>query len=312
MAITAPLLWLDGAMVPAAEAGVAITSHAAQRGSLVFDVGAFHPTSRGPALFRAHDHAARFLRSTRIVGVEPSFDEEALVSAAITVIAASGLSAGLVRWSAFYGAREPDLIPREGAVRVAVTAHATQDPPRRAPMRVAVFDDARKASPDVLPPEAKASAAYLGPMLARRRAMAAGADDVVLLDRDGDIAEGPVANVFAVVSGAIWTPPLGRVLPGITRDSVITLATAEGIAVREARLPLATFSSADEAFLTSTSLSVAPIGWVNGRALGRAPGPITTRLMERLAAVRAGTCTDREGWLTFVRRRSTEAGPSEE
>lgn len=303
MAITAPLLWLDGAMVPSREASIPLMGHAAQRGSLVFDVGSFHATPRGPALFRAREHAARFLRSTRIVGLDVEAGEEALVRAAARVVAESGHDEGLVRWSAFFAAREPDLLPRSRAAHAAVAAQLLEDAPRRAPLRVAVFDDARKAPPEVLSPEAKASSAYLGPMIARRRAVAAGFDDVVLLDRDGDVAEGPVANVFAVVAGALVTPPLGRVLPGITRDSVLAIARADGVSVREEPLPLEVLASADEAFFTSTSLPIAPIGWVNGRALraSDAPGPITTRLTERLLAARRGADPAREAWLTFVR-----------
>jgi len=141
----------------------------------------------------------------------------------------------------------------------------------------------------------------LGPMLARKRAIAASPDDVVLLDRDGDIAEAPIANAFAVVAGTLWTPPLGRVLPGITRDSVLALARDEGIPVREERLPLDVFTSADEAFLTSTSLPIAPIGWVNGRPLREASGPVTTRIVERIAAAQRGADPSRDAWLTYVR-----------
>ena len=180
----------------------------------------------------------------------------------------------------------------------AVAALSLQDPPRQAPIRVAVFDDARKAAPDVLPPDAKAAAAYLGPLLARKRAIAAGADEIVLLDKDGDVAEAPIANVFAVVSGTLWTPPLGRILPGITRDSVLAIARAESIPVREEPLPLEAFASADEAFLTATSLPIAPIGSVNGQALAAAPGPIRSRLIEQLALARGGSA--REHWLTYV------------
>jgi branched-chain amino acid aminotransferase len=274
--------------------------HAAQRGSLVFDVGSFHATPRGTALFRARDHVARFRKSARIVGLELAYDDEALVRAATKVVAASGYGQGLVRWSVFSQAREPDLVPPSGASHVAVAAQALQDPPRREPMRVAVFADARKAGPDVLPPETKAAAAYLGPMLARKRAIAEGADDVVLLDVDGDIAEGPIANAFAVVGGALWTPPLGRILPGITRDTVLTLAREEELTVREERLPRAVFEGADEAFLTSTSVAVAPIGRINGRALGGSPGPITARLGERVSAARRGNDAAHEHWLTYV------------
>ena len=300
MAITAPLLWLDGSMVASSDASAPLMGHAAQRGSLVFDVGSFCTTARGPALFRARDHVARFVRSVRIVGLDLAFDEEALVRAASRVVAESGSEEGLVRWSAFLTARAPDLVPRDHATHVAVAAQSLQDPPRRDPIRIAVFDDARKAAPDVLPPDTKAAGAYLGPMLARKRAIAAGADDVVLLDRDGDIAEAPIANAFAVVSGTLWTPPLGRVLPGITRDSVLAIARAEGIPVREEPLPQSVFASADEAFLTATSLPIAPIGWVNGRALRAAPGPITSRLVELVAAARRGDLPGREDWLTRV------------
>jgi branched-chain amino acid aminotransferase len=300
MTITAPLLWLDGAMVETASAGAPLLGHAAQRGSLVFDVGSFDATPRGPALFRARDHVARFFRSIRVVGLELPFDEEALLGAAIRVARESGRPAGLVRWSAFLRAREPDLLPRDMSAHVAVAAQALEDLEPRAPIRVAIFDDARKAAPDVLSPEAKAGAAYLGPMLARRRAVASGADEIVLLDRDGDVAEAPVANAFAVASGALWTPPLGRILPGITRDSVLAIARAEGIAVREERLPLAAFLAADEAFLTSTSLPLAPIGAVNGRDLPEAPGPITSRLLDRVRAARRGEDPARAGWLTVL------------
>lgn len=301
MAITAPLLWLDGALVASSTAAAPLMGHAAQRGSLVFDVGSFHGTPRGPALFRARDHVARFLRSARIVGLELAFDEKTLLDAATRVVTESGCEDGLVRWSAFLRAREPDLVPRDHAAHVAVAAQSLQDPPRRDPIRVAVFDDARKAAPEVLPPDTKAAGAYLGPMLARKRAIAAGADDVVLLDRDGDIAEAPIANAFAVVAGTLWTPPLGRVLPGITRDSVLALARDEGIPVREERLPLDVFTSADEAFLTSTSLPIAPIGWVNGRPLREAPGPVTTRIVEHIAAAQRGADPSRDAWLTYVR-----------
>lgn len=304
MAITAPLLWLDGALIATSSATVPLMGHAPQRGSLVFDVGSFHAAHGGVALFRAREHVARFMRSARIVGLALRFDEEALVRAAVEVVAACGRDDGLVRWSVLFAAAEPDLLPRDPATRVAVAAQLLEDPPQMKALRIAIFDDARKAAPDVLNPEAKVAAAYLGPMIARRRAVAEGADDVVLLDRDGNVAEAPVANVFAVVGGALWTPPLGLVLPGITRDAVIALARAEGIPVREEPLPPQALASAEEAFLTATSFPIAPIGAVNGRALAAAPGPITARLASRLTAAQRGEDPTLRTWLTPVRTPS--------
>lgn len=304
MAITAPLLWLDGTMVPSAEAAAPLMGHAVQRGSLVFDVASFHGTPRGPAIFRAREHAERLARSARIVGLELAWDAEALVEAAVRVVAESGHDEGLVRWSAFFAAPIPDLVPKERSARVAVAAQLLEDPAPRAPLRVAVWDDARKAPPEALSPEAKAGAAYLGPMLARSRAVAAGYDEIVLLDRDGDIAEAPIANAFAVIGGALWTPPLGRVLPGVTRDTVLAVAREAGLEVREQALSKDAFAAADEAFLTATSLPIAPIASVNGRALGGAetPGPVTAKLIERVLTIRAGGDAAYERWLTFVPR----------
>ena len=116
-------------------------------------------------------------------------------------------------------------------------------------------------------------------MIARRRALAAGADEVVLLDVGGGVAEAPTANVFAVIDGALVTPPPGRILDGITRDSVLAIARAEGVPAREEALSLEALSRADEAFLTASSYPLAPIASINGVPLGRpAPGELTARL----------------------------------
>lgn len=301
MALTAPLLWLDGALVASESAHIPLVAHAPQRGSLVFDVGSFHATDRGPALFRVREHVVRFLRSAQIVGLEVSFDEETLVRAAIEVTRAAKADEGLIRWSAFFEAAEPDLLPRSAKARVAVAAQLPQDPPRTKPLRISIFDDARKAAPDALSPEAKAAAAYLGPMLARRRAVARGDDDVVLLDHEGNVAEAPIANVFIVTKGTLRTPPLGKILPGITRDAVLAVARAEGIPAREESLPLSEVTAADEAFLTATSFPLAPIGAFNARPIpGAVPGPITKRLLDRLERAQHGRDETFTSWCTPI------------
>jgi len=301
MAITAPMLWLDGSLVETRSTTMPVHGHAVQRGSLVFDVGSFHGAREGVALFRAREHVARFMRSARIVGLPLAFDEDALVRAAAAVVAECGRPEGLVRWSVYFDAAEPDLLPRSTSTHVTVAAQILEDPPRTAPMRIATFDDARKAAPEALSPEAKVAAAYVGPMIARRRAIAAGADDVVLLDREGNLAEAPIANVFCVLAGVLTTPPLGYVLPGITRETVLALARSEGIPVQEKAIPRTAFSMSEEAFLTATSFAIAPIGSVDGSALPSAPGPITSRLASRLAATQRGADPDFSNWVAYVR-----------
>lgn len=300
MAVTAPLLWLDGTMIASESASMPIMAHAPQRGSLVFDVGSFHPSAGGGCtLFRVREHVARFLESARIVGIEVGYDEGALVQAALEVVRASEKNDGLIRWSAFFDVAEPDLLPRSPKARVAVAAQLLQDPPRTKPMRIAIFDDARKAAPNALSPEAKAAAAYLGPMIARRRAVARGDDDVLLLDHEGNVAEAPIANVFVVTKGTLRTPSLGKILPGITRDAVLALARAEGIEAREEPLAADDVRTANEAFLTATSFPLAPIGVVDGTPVGTGElGPVTKRLLDRLTRAQRNDDPAFAAWCT--------------
>lgn len=298
MARTAPRLWLDGEMVDSGRAQIGVMAQALQRGSLVFDVGSFHPFRGEKALFRALAHVRRFLRSAESIGIAVAFDEAVLVRAAASVVNACEAREGLVRWSAFFAAGEPDLLPRSNEAHVVVAAQIYEDPPRTTPMSVAVFEDAKKAAPEALSPMVKVAAAYLGPSMAKRRAIAAGAEEIVLLDARGDIAKAPTANVFAVVDGALVTPPLGAVLDGITRDAVLAIARRDGITFREAPISRQAFANAEEAFLTATSFPIMPIGSVNGAQLRSAPGPVTTRLSDALArAIRGEDDSDTcAGW----------------
>jgi branched-chain amino acid aminotransferase len=290
-------IWLEGKLVAPAAATIPVISHAAHRGSLVFDFGAFHETPRGPSVFRLRDHLERFRRSVGFLGLELGYDTDALVEATRQTVHASELTEGYVRWSAFVATPEPDLVPRVTRVSVAIAAYVSADllaegeplAPRPAALRIAIFDDVRKAPPEVFPPLAKVAAAYAGPMIAKRRANAAGADEVVLLHQDGHVAEAPTSNVFAVIGGQLVTPPLGRILDGITRDSVLAVARAEGIVAHEVPLTLAALAGADEAFLTASSFPIAPIASINGTPLGRpAPGPLTERLRTLLLDAERG------------------------
>ena len=300
-------VWLDGTLVAAGEARASVLSHAMQRGSLVFDVGALRPGSRGPVLFRPREHIARFMRSAALVGLQVPWSEDTLLRATHEAARSSGTTSGLVRWSAYIPSPEVDVVPRGDAptsVAIAVIApdgtHGAP-PVAKAVARVMVPSDVRKAGPEVFPPEAKAAASYLGPMLAKRRALAAGFDEVVLLDGEGHVAEAPTANVFVVRGGTLATPPLGRVLPGITRASVIAIAEAEGIPVREELFGLAGMESADEAFLVATSLPVQAVASVNGKVLpGGAPGPVTARIKEVFVRCERGDDPRFAQWTEYV------------
>jgi branched-chain amino acid aminotransferase len=289
-------VWVDGHILRPEEATICVLSHAVQRGAAVFDVGALRPGASGlRLLFRPREHIARFLRSASLVGLDVAWDAGALLEATVRLARASGVSSALVRWSAFVPTVEPDVVPRPGtpaSVAIAVippdaAAPGAHEP--RASLRVTIPLDVRKAGPEVFPPQAKVGASYLGPMLAKRQAQARGYDEVVLLDGEGHVAEAPTANVFAVKDGELLTPPLGRVLAGITRDSVLALARADGLVAHEVHLSPGDLTGADEAFLAATSYPVLGIASIDDHPLrGGAPGPVTSRIREALLACERG------------------------
>jgi|SRR5579859_10207 len=300
-------LWVDGALVPAGQGpGVPILAHGLQRGAAVFDVGALRPGEGGALLFRPADHVARFLRSAAIVGLEVGWTPAELLDATVrtaSAAVAAGVRTALVRWMAFVGSAEPDVVPRPGVAATVAIAVLPTDPAAARPsaVRVRVPSDVRKAGPEVFSPQAKVGASYLGPMLAKRRARAEGYDEVVLLDREGRVAEAPTANVFAVRAGRLVTPPTERVLEGITRDSVLAIARAEGIEAGEEHLRPEELGDADEVFLTATSLPVLAVAEVNGtRMPGGAPGPLTARMAAAVTACERGEDPRFAAWVMPV------------
>jgi branched-chain amino acid aminotransferase len=307
-------VWYDGSFVGWEDARVSVLSHGIQRGALVFDVGPMRAGAGGAAfLFRPREHIARFLRSAELVGLQVRWDPDALLEATLATARRSlarGTASALVRWSAFVPSLEPDVVPRAGspaAACIAVIAPedavAPGEPVPRKPefVRLSVPRDVRKAGPDVFPTQAKVAASYLGPMLAKRRALQAGFDEVVLLDGDGRLAEAPTANVFIVARGCLTTPPLERVLAGITRDSVLAWARAEGIEVREEHVRPEQLADADEAFLTASSLPVQPIASCDGRPLqAGCPGPMASRVKAALQACERGEDPRFEAWAVRV------------
>ncbi|MDJ0865825.1 MAG: aminotransferase class IV [Myxococcota bacterium] len=303
-------IWIDGRLVPWADATVHVLSHSHSRGSLVFDYLSVHETPRGPAIFRLPEHVQRFLRSVALVGLPLARDEAELCTASVETVAANP-GANALKICAYLPSVEVDVVPLDDHVAVAIAAYdylhdvilrKSQRPPPRPELKLHI-ERTRKRIEAHLPPQAKAAANYLGPMMAKWRARQRGFDEVVMVDEAGFVAEGPTTNVFAVDDhGVLRTPPAGSILEGITRGSVLELAKHAGIPAREESMRPEALQDAAEVFLTGTSAGVWPVASIDGKAVGDGkPGPITTRLRERFEAVSGGHDADFDHWLTVVR-----------
>jgi branched-chain amino acid aminotransferase len=160
-----------------------------------------------------------------------------------------------------------------------------------------------------VPSMAKVAGNYLGGQLIKMEALSNGYDEAIALGPDGMISEGSGQNVFVVQRGTIFTTPAnGTLLPGITRDSIITLARDAGIEVREMPLQREMLYVADEIFLTGTASEVTPVRSVDKIAVGTGrAGEVTLRLQRTFLDLVHGKTEDSHGWLTHVKAERASA-----
>jgi branched-chain amino acid aminotransferase len=305
-------IWIDGELVPWAEASVHVLSHSHQRGSLIFDYMSVHETPRGAAVFRLEEHLARFQTSAELVTLPLSQDLATLCEAVLSTVRANP-GATAVKISAYLASVEVDVVPVDEHVSVAIAAydpeadiqaHKAEKPWQyRRALRMWLEKERRNRRRDIMDPHAKVAANYASPMAAKWAARKKGYDEILLIDENGFLAEGPTTNVFLVDGeGTLCTPPARAVLLGVTRRSILELAKHEGRRVMEAPIRPEALMGASEAFLTGTTANVAPIGSVDDQPIGDGdpPGPVTKALAKRFYRILDGEDPDFDHWLAYV------------
>jgi branched-chain amino acid aminotransferase len=295
-------------LVPWEQATVHVLSHSLQRGSLVFDYMSIHATPRGAAVFRLREHVERLLRSVELVGLPLGLGREALEAAILETVRANP-GARSLKISAYLPSIEVDVVPIDERVSVAIAAYdpkadvidrsAGRPIEWRGSIRLWVEKQRRNRREDILAPQAKVAANYTSPMAAKWAARRAGYDEIVLIDEDGFVAETPTANLFWVErGGALRTPPVDRVLLGVTRRSILEIAKHDGVDAAEARIRPEDLARQGEVFLTGTTAGVLPVESIDGVPVGDGkPGPLTLRLGARLREIQAGEDPDFAHWL---------------
>jgi branched-chain amino acid aminotransferase len=274
------ILWLDGALVPAAEARI----DPADRGFLLAD-GLFE-TMRAQAsrVVRLERHLGRLREGAGVLGIPLPSDDAALARAMALTLDANGLGEGsaALRLTLTRGPAPRGLLPPEVPAPTLLIA-AFPLPPPRPPARALVAKTVRRN--EASPASRLKALGYLDNVLALREAVAAGGDEAILLNGKGRLACAAAANLFLVVDDTVLTPPVTEgVLPGVTRGRLIELAAATGLRVVERPLAQPTIERTAEAFLTNSLQLVRPVAELGGRALpGPCPGPITELLGQALA-----------------------------
>jgi len=298
-------IWMNGSLVEWKDANIHIASHVIHYGSGVFEGARCYNTPRGSACFRLDTHMKRLFDSARIYRMEPTFDQATFTEAVLETIRANGQKACYIRPIVYRGYNALGVNPFPCPVDSAILtwewgAYLGKEALEQGvDVRISSWS---RSAPNTLPTLAKTSANYANSQLIKMEAITEGYSEGIALDTFGYLSEGSGQNLFVVREDVVYTPPLtASILPGITRNSVITIARDLGFKVREEMLPRELLYICDEAFFAGTAVEITPIRSVDKIPIDKgARGPITTAIQQAFFDIINGEVPDRHNWLTFV------------
>lgn len=298
-------IWRNGSLVNWADANIHVMSHVVHYGSAVFEGVRCYETPTGGAVFRLRDHMRRLRDSAKIYRLELPWSVDQLCQAVVDTIAANGLRECYIRPLVARTGEQMGIYAKDAPVETFIICwewgtylgHAAVTD--GADVRVSSW---RRAAPNTFPTLAKASGNYLNSQLTKAEARQDDYLEGIMLDSAGFVAEGSGENLFLVRDGVLFTSPLSSgILNGITRDSVVRIATDLGLTVKEMVMPREFLYLVDEAFFCGTAAELTPIRTIDRYPVGDGkPGSIATAIRERYMAIAKGRTEDVHGWLTPV------------
>lgn len=297
-------VWMDGEFVALKDAKINVLAHVVHYGSSVFEGIRCYETENGPAVFRLEEHMQRLIDSAKIYKMDVPYTREELVQAVIDTIKANNLKSCYIRPITYRGFGELGVNPLGCPIETTIAVWewgsyiGEEEMENGANIGVSTW---RKPAPNTFPAMAKAGANYMNSQLANLEAGEHGYDEAILLDYQGNVAEGSGENLFIVEGNKIVTPSLDSVLRGITRDTIITIAKDLGYEVKEEIIARERLYLADEVFFTGTAAEVTPIRAIDNRQIGIGKrGPITKEIQEAYFELVNGKAENDHGWLTYI------------
>jgi branched-chain amino acid aminotransferase len=274
-------------------------------GSGVFEGARCYSTTQGPACFRLDAHMRRLYDSAAIYRMYYALDQDTLTQAVVDTIKANKFDACYIRPLIYRGYNTLGVNPLPCPVDAMILVwewDAYLGPEaieKGVDVRIASW---RRSAPNTFPAMAKSVANYANSGLIKMEAVADGYSEGIALDVSGQLSEGSGQNIFLVRDQVLYTPPVAAsVLPGITRDTIITLAADLGLTVKEQALPREMIYIADEVFFVGTAVEVTPVKSVDKIQIGEGRrGPVTSAIQRAFFDYVNGKTPDRHGWLTFV------------
>ncbi len=299
------VIWYDGKLVPWRDATTHVLTHTLHYGMGVFEGVRAYETPQGPAIFRLQAHTDRLFDSAHIMNMKIPFTKDEINEATRVAVRENNLDSAYIRPMVFYGSEAMGLRATGLKVHVIIApwswgAYMGEEALRTGiKVRTSSFT---RHHVNISMTRAKANGHYINSMLALQEAISGGADEALLLDPEGFVAEGSGENVFLVKDGVVYTPDVTACLNGITRSTILTLADELGIKVVEKRITRDEVYIADEAFFTGTAAEVTPIREVDGRSIGiGSRGPVTEKLQKAYFDLVTGKTAAHAEWRTLVK-----------
>jgi branched-chain amino acid aminotransferase len=288
MGIESDVIWMDGELVPFADAKVHVLSHTLHYGLGAFEgIRAYEQPDGRAGIFRLRQHIERLVDSIHMARLPNPWTHEQIEQACVDVLRANHFSSAYLRPLAFLGMGQMGLGARNNPLHMVVAAWkwgaylGEEGLEKGVRLRTSSFT---RNHPNAALSRAKIVGHYVNSIMARYEAADDGFDEALMLDQNGMVAEGTGENVFVIKDGLVKTPPVANILPGITRRTIIELLKAEGYEVCEQLFGRDAFYVADEAFMCGTAAEVTPIRELDRRQVGAGTrGPITTRIQQLYA-----------------------------
>ncbi len=300
-------IWHNGKFIDWDDATIHITAHVISYGSAVFEGIRCYATPPGPAILRLPEHAQRLLNSSKIYRMEVKYSLEELMQAMVELVRVNKMPHCYIRPVVLRGYGVVGVDPSKTPIEVYIACwpwggYLGADSLEKG-VDVCVSSWNRMA-PNTLPAMAKSAANYMNSQLIKMEAIINGYVEGIALDDRGLVSEGSGENIFIVRAGTVITPPLASsILPGITRDSVITLCRDLEIPFQERSIPREELYISDEVFFVGTATEITPIRSIDRHVIGSGQrGPVTKTLQDEFFGILQGKKADRHGWLTLVKQ----------
>ena len=298
-------IWMNGKLIPWDEARVHVLTHALHYGTGVFEGIKCYDTVKGPAIFRLQEHMQRLTNSAKIYRMPMPFSVDELCAAAEETVKVNNLKECYIRPIAFRGYGEMGVNPARNPMDVSIIvwkwgAYLGEEGMEKG-IRT-MISSWQRIDTRSLPAHAKACGHYMNSVLAKQEALDLGFDEAIMLNSHGMLCEGSGENLFIVKNGVLITPPPSAgALPGITRESAITIAQDTGIDFIIRDIIREEIFLADEAFFTGTAAEITPIREVDGRAIGNnGRGEITKKIQSKYFDIVNGKDEKYHHWLDFI------------